>query len=83
MALMPQLGVFLGDEHVLPRSLSTPEGGQVRDSKSLTAGEEQGPSGPLILPDHFEVDLGAFGASSGPPRDTRTRSGRRSGARPR
>ncbi len=65
LALMPQLEEFFGDEHVLPPNLSTPEDDQVRRPKSLTPGEEQGPSGSLILPDHFEVDLGAFGASSG------------------
>ncbi len=68
MALMPQLAVFLGDEHVLPPSLSTPETSQIRGPRSRSSGE-QVPSEPLILPDHFEVDLGAFGASIGPSAD--------------
>ncbi len=71
IALMPQLALFLDDGHVLPPSLSVPEGSQVRESKSPTPGEAQAPPGPLILPDHFEVDLGTFGASSGRATDLR------------
>ena len=33
MVLMPQLEVFLGNEHVLPSSLSSPETSQIREPK--------------------------------------------------
>ncbi len=64
MVLMPQLEVFLGNEHVLPSSLSSPETSQIREPKSVPQGEGQDTSAPLILPDRFEIDLGAFTASS-------------------
>ena len=64
MGLMPQLAVFLENEHVLPPSLSSPEPGQIREPKSVPHGAGEDTSGPSILPDHFEVDLAAFSESS-------------------
>ena len=60
LELMPQLEVFLENEHVLPSSLSSLETGGIRESESVRQREGKDTSGPLILPEHFEVDLGAL-----------------------